>query len=111
MPIVVVFTQFDLLVSHMEERLFTAGESEEDIESLCLPAAHEEFKMLCKDPIEQIIDKLKLPWVITSGLIICAFVVLFDIYIVSSAKATPIPIDFNGTYRCYSKSGGVQCGT
>ena len=99
MPIVVVFTQFDKLVSRVEERLFEGGMSEEDIESLCVPTARDEFKKLCKDPFEKVVDKFKLPWVTTSGLIIriqSALIVHFDIYIVFSAKTTPI--DFNRSY-------------
>jgi hypothetical protein len=50
-PIVVVFTQFDKLVSHMEENL-TDEEmdmSDEDISILCLQKADAEFEALCPE--------------------------------------------------------------
>jgi hypothetical protein len=113
-PIVVVFTQFDILVSRMEERLSEEemDKSEEDIENLCTLRADDEFKKLCEGPLEKLKHKLKLPWVTTSGMIIrieSAFVILFDIYILLSS-ASAIPIDFSGPYQCYTKSGGALCG-
>ena len=99
MPIVVVFTQFDKLVSLVERRLIEEDKSDEEIDRLCVPIAQDEFKELCKDPFEKVIDKLKLPWVITSGLITRiqnSLIVSVDIYIVSSAETTPI--DFNRSY-------------
>jgi len=111
-PIVAVFTKFDKLVSRMEENL-TDDEmdmSNEDINSLCLQRADDEFKKLCVAPLEKINQTL--PYAKISGLIPripSAFVILSDIYVILSSGST-IPIDFKGTYRSYSRSRREICG-
>jgi hypothetical protein len=67
-PIVVVFTQFDKLVSRMEENL-TDEEmdmSDEDIDKLCLQKADAEFKTLCLEPLRKVAPQLE--YAKTSGL-------------------------------------------
>ncbi|KDR79395.1 hypothetical protein GALMADRAFT_137237 [Galerina marginata CBS 339.88] len=55
-PVVVVFTKFDKLVSRMEEHLTDEEleESNEDIDRLCLQRADDEFQKLCVAPLEKI---------------------------------------------------------
>jgi len=52
-PIVVVFTKFDKLVSRMEERL-TPKEHETSPEELCLKRAEAEFEKVCVAPLKTI---------------------------------------------------------
>jgi hypothetical protein len=55
-PIVVVFTKFDILISRMEERL-SGKEMEmpdEQVNQLCIQKAQAEFKKLCVDPLERL---------------------------------------------------------
>lgn len=61
MPIIVVFTKFDQLVSRMEENL-TEEEmdmSDEDINELCLGRADAEFENLCVGPLKKINGSLR----------------------------------------------------
>ena len=68
MPIVVVFTQFDKLVSRKEEDL-TDEEmdmSDEDVSQLCLQKADAEFEVLCLEPLRKVTPQLE--YAKTSGL-------------------------------------------
>ncbi|KAJ7708028.1 hypothetical protein B0H16DRAFT_1823494 [Mycena metata] len=67
-PIVVVFTKFDLLISHIERHL-TEQQLEEaaDPDGLCEQQAMAEFKEKCEDPLHNIGPSLK--FAITSRLV------------------------------------------
>jgi hypothetical protein len=67
-PVVVVFTQFDRLVSRMEEHLTEEemDKSDEDIEKLCLQKADAEFEKLCLEPLRKVAPHLE--YAKTSGL-------------------------------------------
>jgi len=60
-PVVVVFTKFDKLVSRMEENL-TDEEidtlSEEEIDDRCLREANDEFERLCVGPLRKVNNRL-----------------------------------------------------
>ncbi|KAF8815629.1 hypothetical protein BYT27DRAFT_7192709 [Phlegmacium glaucopus] len=61
LPIVIVFTQFDVLVSRMEENLSEAeiDLSEKEMDQLCLQRADAEFKRLCLEPLRKLAPRLK----------------------------------------------------
>jgi len=91
-PIVVVFTQFDKLVSRMEENL-TDEEmdmSEEDINKLCLQQADAEFETSCLEPLRKVTPQLE--YAKTSGL-------TDHIPRVSSLYLTFITYPVNDAYR------------
>ncbi|KAJ7112756.1 hypothetical protein C8R43DRAFT_1040414 [Mycena crocata] len=70
-PVVVVFTKFDLLVSRKEEYLtdeeMETCDSEEDINRLCLKKADDEFDEACLGPLQRI--NRTLSFARTSGLV------------------------------------------
>jgi hypothetical protein len=91
-PIVVVFTQFDRLVTRMEENL-TDEEmdmSDEDIDKLCLRKADAEFETLCLEPLRKVAPQLE--YAKTSGL-------TNHIPRVSSPYLTFITYPVNDAYR------------
>ena len=59
-PIVVVFTQFDQLISRMEEYLSDEelNLSDDEIGQLCLQKASAEFEKLCLEPLRKVDSKL-----------------------------------------------------
>jgi hypothetical protein len=92
-PVVVVFTQFDKLVSRMEENL-TDEEmdmSDEDIDKLCLRKADAEFETLCLEPLRKVAPQLE--YAKTSGL-------TDHIQRVSSPYLTFIIYPVKDAYRC-----------
>ncbi|KAF8135881.1 hypothetical protein K438DRAFT_1882461 [Mycena galopus ATCC 62051] len=52
-PVVVVFTQFDMLVERMEQELLRKNTPDEDIDRLALDKAGSEFRKLCLEPLEK----------------------------------------------------------
>ncbi|KAJ7891639.1 hypothetical protein B0H14DRAFT_2496757 [Mycena olivaceomarginata] len=53
-PVVVVFTQFDMLVERMEQELLRQNTPDEDIDRLAMDKAGSEFRKLCLDSLEKI---------------------------------------------------------
>jgi len=78
-PIVVVFTKFDKLVSRMEERL-TPKELETCPEELCLKRAKAEFEKVCVAPLKQI-DR-NIASVKVSGGLFCFTSVLISVVLI-----------------------------
>ncbi|KAJ7891724.1 hypothetical protein B0H14DRAFT_2688057 [Mycena olivaceomarginata] len=68
-PVVVVFTKFDLLVTRKEENLSDEEMemSQEDIDQVCEQRADEEFNIVCVGPLERLNRTLR--FARTSGLI------------------------------------------
>ena len=91
-PIVVVFTQFDRLVTRMEENL-TGEEMDmsDDIDKLCLRKADAEFETLCLEPLRKVAPQLEYAKI--SGL-------TDHIPRVSSPYLTFITYPVNDAYRC-----------
>jgi len=103
-PIVVVFTQFDKLVSRMEEHLTDeeVDMSDEDIDKLCLQKADAEFEMLCLEPLRKVAPQLE--YAKTSGLPdhFTSVSSPHDIYHLSSERC--LPIYFGKSDRTHSNS-------